>query len=712
MEEMPLMIILEENKMDSAMLRHLFENEYRVLEFQSTEETVQRLEDREPVDVILWNMILDFQNKVNLLAYLLSDEQYKDTTFIAIVGYEDEYRITTAIEFGAMEVITKPFRLELVYQRVHNCTHYKKLMNHNAQMEHFPGKKDMRKGSREIDALTGIYNAPAFYRRTRKMLDENPQKEFAMIYGNIDCFKVINDLFGRTVGDEVLRTLARKNKELMNGHGTYGRIAADDFVCCCPSEFLDEKMLDKACGFLFRALDVEYQVNIHMGVYLIEQKNEKQPVSQMCDRARMAAETVKGKYGKHYAYYNDSLRQKMLEEQMIIRDLDQALEQHQFFIQIQPIYDVNTKTIASGEALVRWRHPVKGIIPPFKFIPVFEKNGMISRVDYYVWEEACKTVAEMKKQGRSVPISVNVSRINLSNPHLCEDILALLDKYHLTTKDIKLEITESAYTENPDQLMEAVRKLKEGTFDILMDDFGSGYSSLNMLKDLPVDILKVDMRFMDEAQMSEKTINVVTSIVRMAKWIKMVVVAEGVETQEQSQFLESIGCDRIQGYLYSKPLDVEAFMEKVQKEEPVYHDPSYEHEYDRVDMDKIMGSLPIDLRMFIEMMVGVVGVFSEIEGEYHVMRVNDAYYDLVRDTPYALFHDKKDVFQGMSDEERKELAQVCKKAEKERNVEIFTFLYKGKEKEVPKEMVIKYVGEIYGKKSFYFGIRHIMGQVE
>lgn len=701
MEELPLMIILEENKVDSAVLRSLFEREYRVVEFQNTEETVQRLEDKEPVDVILWNMILDFQNKVNLLAYLLADEQYKDTTFIAIVEYEDTYRITTALEFGAIDVITKPFKPELAYQRVHNYVHYKHMLQSGQDVL---TARDMRKGSREIDALTGIYNAPAFYRKTRQMLDEQKEKEFVMFYGNIDCFKVVNDLFGRTIGDEVLRGLADRYKKWMNNIGTYGRIAADDFACCFPREYLNDEALEQASNYLFQSLGVEYPVSIHGGIYFIQEEDRKYPVIQMCDRAKMASETVKGKYGKHYAYYDDSMRRNMLEEQTIIRDLDQALEEHQFFIQIQPIYDAAKKTIVSGEALVRWRHPQKGVIPPFKFIPVFEKNGMITRLDYYVWEETCKIICEMKRQGRSVPISVNVSRINLFNENLCQDILNLLEKYGLSTEDMKLEITESAYTENPDQLMAAVRKLKEGNFDILMDDFGSGYSSLNMLKELPMDILKVDMRFMDEEHMSEKTVNVVTSIVRMAKWINMVVVAEGVETKEQTEFLENIGCDRIQGYFYSKPVDTDVFIEKVQKNEAIISESEYDLTYNEIDLDKAMSQLPSGLRVLIDTMIGVIGVFVQKEGAYRVVRVSDAYYEMFAGTPYELFHDKKDFLKKMAESDREPFRAFCQRMEESQEVGTFTFTYDGKLN--PLHMLVKYVGRIGEDKYFYFGVRY------
>lgn len=702
MRDLPLMIILEENKMDSAILRGIFEKEYRVVEFQSAEDTVKRLEDKEKVDVILWNMILDFQQKVDLLAHILAMDQYRNTTLIAIVGNEDDYSVTTALEYGAADVISKPFNPELVHRRISHFTKSKCAAEHYIQKS---AKVDLRHGSREIDSLTEIYKAPAFYRRTRKMLDEHPNEEYLMMFWNIDCFKVINDLFGRTIGDEVLKELAMLFKETMNGTGTYGRIAADNFACCFPARLLKEGMLESSTSYLFQSLGVEYKVTLHLGIFVIEEKERGLPISQMCDWAKMAAETIKGQYGKQYAFYDNSMREKILEEQTIIAELERALEEHHFFVQIQPIYDANSKKIVSGEALVRWRHPEKGVIPPFKFIPVFEKNGMITKLDYYVWEETCKIICKMKAQGESVPISVNVSRINLANQNLCSDILELLQKYNLTTEDMKLEITESAYTENPDQLMEAVQKLKAGKFDILMDDFGSGYSSLNMLKDLPVDILKVDMRFMDGLEMSEKAVNVVTSIVRMAKWIKMIVVAEGVETEAQSKFLESIGCDRIQGYFYSRPVDEDVFLDKVHINCAMKTEPNFEQEYDDIDLDKCMSKLPMGFRMFMERMVGALGVFAFDEHGFQVMRVNDAYYELMQNTPFDLFQDKKDFFTDMPEEIREQLCSLCERSEDRSSIEEMDIEIKTEAGAARYSMTIRYIGIIHENRAYYFNLK-------
>ena len=245
---------------------------------------------------------------------------------------------------------------------------------------------------------------------------------------------------------------------------------------------------------------------------------------------------------------------------MIVRDMEFALQEGQFCIYMQPVYNLRTNRIVSAEALVRWNHPTNGTISPGKFIPVFERNGFIVRLDRFVWEEACRFLRAKKDRGdKVIPVSVNVSRLNFYNLDLIEYLMQLVKKYELETWMLKLEVTESAYTDNPHQLMMVVRELRLHGFPVLMDDFGSGYSSLNMLKDLPVDVLKIDMGFVREIERSGRASAIIRSIVSMAQNLDMGIVVEGVETKPQVDFLGSIGCEKIQGYYFSRPLPEKEF---------------------------------------------------------------------------------------------------------------------------------------------------------
>ena len=291
----------------------------------------------------------------------------------------------------------------------------------------------------------------------------------------------------------------------------------------------------------------------------------------MCDRARLAIQSVRWNYINRWAYYSDELKDSLLSEQELVNEMEKAISKNQFYVNYQPIFSARSNELVSAEALVRWRHPEKGIISPGDFIPLFEKNGFITKLDFYVWESVCRFLAENKKNGiQNVPISVNVSRINLYNKDLCKVMEGLLEKYGIEPKFLKLEITESAYTENPEQLLSAMAVLQNRGFKVLMDDFGSGYSSLNMLKDVPVDILKIDMKFIDNLDTSERACKILYNIIQMAHGLNMEIVAEGVENDNQFELLKRMGCDCIQGYYFSRPLGQREFVSNILKISKIY----------------------------------------------------------------------------------------------------------------------------------------------
>lgn len=409
----------------------------------------------------------------------------------------------------------------------------------------------------ERDSLTGVYNRETFYVKAVELIQENQDKDYIIIKWNVDGFRAVNELFGAQTGDKVLLRLARILKDYIGEHGVVGRVEADHFITCVEKPVL-EKYADQIMKFLeegITEIDINYPVYVHVGIYEIRDRDV--PIDLMCDRAGMALQTIRGNYMKRYAYYDEKLRKTMLEEQELASQMVTALEEKQFYINLQPVYSVSTGLPVSAEALVRWRHPVKGIISPGMFIPLFEKNGFIMKLDRYVWEEVCKMLADFKKRGiKTMPVSVNVSRINFYSTDLCEFLLELLERYGLDTSCLKLEVTESAYTENSRQMIATMGKLQQNGFKIMMDDFGSGYSSLNMLKNVLVDILKIDMMFIRNLEVSDRASNILAYVVRMAKALDMEIVAEGVETQNQRDFLGHCGCDCIQGYYYSKPLSV------------------------------------------------------------------------------------------------------------------------------------------------------------
>ena len=409
-----------------------------------------------------------------------------------------------------------------------------------------------------LDRLTGISNRDTFIHSARRLIDENLDDKFVLGTFDIDRFKIINDVYGTQVGDSILIQLAAATAREVLGKGVCGRLGADVFAFCMREDDFDLEGLLQGQRFLSDNLGLAYNLVIHNGIYPVVDRTME--IATMCDRANLARSTIKGDVSKRYAYYDEPMREAIIAEQEILNDMQKALETGAFVLYLQPIYSLNFEKPVSAEALVRWNHPEKGIIEPGKFISLFEHNRFITNLDHYMWELACRYLADRRDRGLApIPISVNVSRINLFQPDLVSDLMELLQKYDLTPAMLRLEITETAYMDDPEQLITASEKLRKAGFKLHVDDFGSGYSSLHMLKDIPLDVLKLDMRFLGDLEPSSRAATVLLGVIRIAQSLGMVTVAEGVETRFQLEFLRSAGCDNIQGFLLAKPMPIDEF---------------------------------------------------------------------------------------------------------------------------------------------------------
>ena len=332
----------------------------------------------------------------------------------------------------------------------------------------------------EYDVLTGINNREAFYRLTAELLRAHHDTPYVMIVMDIDRFKVVNELFGKEIGDRILISIADGLKHLLGGVGTFARMESDHFAACFPQRLLDMERILRLFDIGLKRQKLDYHIQLSFGIYQI--RNINVPINHMCDRASMALKTVKGNAVQRYAFYDDQLRQRMLDENAVLDEMNEALAQGQFVPYLQPIFTVDTRQPVSVEILVRWQHPKKGLILPNQFIPLFESNGFITKLDFFIWEQACILLNRWKREGYPLPISVNISRIDLYSPHICDQLVQLTEKYSVERSMLRLEITESAYSKDPDALMDVISQLRAAGFAILMDDFGSGYSSLNCLK--------------------------------------------------------------------------------------------------------------------------------------------------------------------------------------------------------------------------------------
>ena len=534
-------LIVDDNEMNLRLLRHMLNDDYEIIEAYNGEEALRIMkENPQNISAVLLDLIMPKVDGYEVLKQRGLDEELAAIPIIVTTISNEEGTEVKALSLGANDFITKPYNPQVIKKRLENTISLR--------------EKAAIVNAIRIDALTGLYSREAFFESAEKMIMSHPPGYYVMSSFDVDKFKVINDQYGTKMGDKVLKLIAQNFAE---GFGRMdaicSRITADSFAILYPQSFIETKEIDeirKKASFLDGSI---LPITFSIGRYIVEDITLSP--SAMYDRASMARVYVKGRYDKHIATYDESMRNRLLKEQEIISEMNMALTNHHFEVWYQPQYNHSTKALIGAEALVRWRHPVKGLISPGIFIPIFERNGFVYEIDKYVWEEVCIFLHERQKQGVvTAPISVNISRYDLFRDDLVQVIRDLISRYQIPVSMLRLEITESAFAKSSDQVVNVVKTLQEDGFIVEIDDFGSGYSSLNTLKDVPADILKLDMRFLEGENNSTRGGNIVESIIRMTKWLGMSVIAEGVETKEQADYLSSIGCSYIQGYFYAKPM--------------------------------------------------------------------------------------------------------------------------------------------------------------
>ena len=433
----------------------------------------------------------------------------------------------------------------------------------------------------EHDELTGLYNRSFFYEFANRIHRENPNKPMDSIVVNIDQFHSLNELNGREFGDRVLMSLGAEILGfLAESEGVGSRVNADDFYIFCTPQKDYHALLDRFQSKVNR-LSENASIRLRMGV--MPWKEGLEPV-QLLDRAHTVCNRVRGSDKRFVVYDEEMLEREHLNERLL-NDLDRALRDHEFQVYYQPKFNVTVEppVLSSAEALVRWQHPELGLVSPAMFIPLFEENGLIQQLDRYVWREVASKMATWReKYGRVFPVSVNVSRIDLYDPDFITHISALVKEFNIRREDFLLEITESAYTEDSEVIVENVKKLRDAGFLIEMDDFGSGYSSLNMISTLPIDVIKLDMQFIRNAFRGHSDTRMLEAVLGIAEMLYLPTVAEGVETAEQMQALKSMGCDVIQGYYFSKPIPAEDYERFIEERMSVAEDiASAEHSHHR-----------------------------------------------------------------------------------------------------------------------------------
>lgn len=410
------------------------------------------------------------------------------------------------------------------------------------------------------DSLTGIYNMKYLYSRISNQLAYTDE-EYVLLYLNIKSFKLINENFGKTYGDVVLIELANWIRNNVSD-GLYGRLVSDTFgICILKKDFDEDFYIRELSDFVVILKNVELRINIHIGVY--EVLNRSMDVSVMFDRAHLAISNVEEKYKTVVKYYDEKIRNEMLEEQRLVSDFPVAIKYDHIIPYLQPIVDEKGKVVGA-EVLARWNHSEMGFLPPYKFIPLFEKNGLITQLDMHIWEQACKILNEWKKLNLDLFISINISPKDFYFTDVVSVIVKLIKKYDIEPRKLRIEITETAMMSNPEERIDILNKFRDAGFIVEMDDFGSGYSSLNTLKDMPVDLLKIDMKFLSKDN-DERANIIIKNIINLTNDLNIVSLTEGVETKEQFEGLLAMGCELFQGYYFSKPMPVEEFSSFIEK---------------------------------------------------------------------------------------------------------------------------------------------------
>ncbi len=478
-----------------------------------------------------------------------------------------------------------------------------------------------------IDAATGLLSKEAFFDEAAAYLRHSGARDVSIVCFDVDHFKLFNDLHGLDCGDELLRYLGRALALRFSSDGAQplARLAADTFALCATG--IRPERVERILVDISSECPNGIDAIVRAGVYRIE--DPASPVSIMCDRAVIALRTVKGSYFDRVALYDPGMREALVLEREVVAGIESALREDRIELFLQPKCNIRTGKIVGAEALARWRHPERGIVAPGEFIPLIERNGLVRSLDLRVWEKTAAWIRGLIDEGvQPVPVSVNVSRADIYLVDVAAELHALVERYGIDPSLIEVEITESAYSERPDRIVAAFDALAERGFTVLMDDFGSGYSSLNMLKDINVDVLKIDMRFLDRDDRRSK--DIMESVIRMARWLDLPVIAEGVETREQVNFLLDVGCSYAQGYYYARPMEAAAFEALLTDGSKVQHEQCALQDARRpiLDFRDLLHENTISDRM-LSSIIGSVALYSYADGDLRLIRGNEAYRRLI-----------------------------------------------------------------------------------
>ncbi|MBR1392400.1 MAG: EAL domain-containing protein [Ruminococcus sp.] len=546
-------LVVDDEAVNRRLLGFIISRDYEVIYAENGTQALELIRENErTLSLIMLDLLMPEMDGYELLEILHADGHLHRIPVIVLTS--EKSAEVKSLQLGAADFIPKPYDMpEVILARVHRSI---ELAEDNIMIH-----------ETETDELTGLYTKGFFFQycsRHDRYFPDNPMDALVL---NINRFHLVNHLNGRDFGDRLLTAVADIiRKRLENSDFLACRCEADTFYIYIAHREDYDTLLPECIDQLSEEFGAQ-KINVRVGIY--PNVDMSMDIEERFDRASLACNRQRGVYGTSFSFYDEELRQRELYEERLINEVDRALDERQFIVYYQPKYNIkgDKPALASAEALIRWKHPELGMISPGAFIPLFESNGLIQKLDRYVWREAAAQIKRWKDAyGRTVPVSVNVSRMDVYDPELESLLLGIVSSNGLAPNEYLLEITESAYTDNSDQIINTVEKLRADGFRVEMDDFGSGYSSLNMLTALPIDALKLDMKFIRNIARGNKEMRMVELIIEIAAFLKVPVIAEGVETEEQYRLLKDVGCDIIQGFYFSRPVPPEEFNKLIEAE--------------------------------------------------------------------------------------------------------------------------------------------------
>jgi EAL domain-containing protein (putative c-di-GMP-specific phosphodiesterase class I)/CheY-like chemotaxis protein len=548
-------LIVEDEFINREILASYLEENYDVLKANNGLEALHLIhKSLIPISLILLDINMPIMNGFAFLQEIKKEEKYKKIPVIVLTGEKDSE--LESLNLGAVDFISKPYNMkEIILARVRRSIEL--------------SEDRMIIQAAERDERTGVYNSHIFAEYVNKMDRYNIDGKTDMMVIQIEKMHLFSELHGHERGYDALYLFAKVLKDMaLKCDGIVGNYKSEYFMMYLNRQ----KDYKKFFREVEERFDLEMQgltFKFKMGVYHVEDKIE--PVESRIRRAKLVCDEIINSNKDKVIIYDNERQKNALFRQQLVSDLKQAISEHQFEVYYQPKMNIqgDTPVLSSAEALIRWNHPELDFISPGVFIPLFEENGDIRLLDRVVWQEAARQIRRWKDiYHRTIPVSVNVSRVDLFDPNIAKTFKEIVDEAEISPHDMYLEITESAYGNETDQIEEIVSKLRKEGFKIEVDDFGSGYSSLNAITSLTFDVLKLDMQFVKTLLTNEKTYNMVKIVAEIAKFLNVMLVAEGVETKEQLDILKKLGYQVIQGYYFSKPVravDFEKFIKKEDK---------------------------------------------------------------------------------------------------------------------------------------------------